>query len=44
MKEKINNLKSWYVSKYRNNKKIFIIVHAFILIVIIAEIVRIVKT
>ena len=44
MKEKLNNFKSWYVSKYRNNKKIFILVHAFIAIVLIAEIIRLIKS
>tara|TARA_B100001250_G_C19595736_1_gene698331 strand:- start:148 stop:282 length:135 start_codon:yes stop_codon:yes gene_type:complete len=44
MKEKLNNFKSWYVSKYKNNKKVFILVHAFIAIVLIAEIIRLIKS
>ena len=44
MKEKINKFKNWYISKYNNNKKVFILVHAFIVIVLIAEIIRLIKT
>ncbi len=44
MKEKLNNFKNWYISKYKNNKKLFILVHAFIAVVLIAEIIRLIKS
>lgn len=40
MKEKFRKFKRWYLRQYEYNKVLFLLIHFFILVVIIAEILR----